>query len=59
MTVSEAMLFLDTLPQYFSYRIERNVPNEDVVVVFFGYEHHLEELEYLLCELDVGGLEIG
>lgn len=59
MTLSEAMLTLDILPPYFSYRIERNLIGDDVAVIFFGYEHHLVELEDLLCELDVGGLKIG
>lgn len=60
MTLSEAMLTLDILPPYFSYRIERNIcHDDDVVVVFFGYEHHVAELEDLLRELDGGGLKIG
>lgn len=58
MTLSEAMLTLDILPAYFSYRIERNIRGDDVVVVFFGYEHYTDELEDLLSELDVGGLKI-
>lgn len=63
MTLSEAMLFLDNLPPYFSYRIERNFSlnflPDDVAVIFFGFEHHIEELEDLLSDLVGGGLKIG
>lgn len=57
MTLSEAMLTLDILPPYFSYRIERNIFGDDVIVVFFGREHHSDELQDLLSEL-LGGLKI-
>lgn len=59
MTLSEAMLTLDLLPKYISYRIERDTSDEAVIVVFFGFEHHVEELEDFLIDLFGGGLKIG